>query len=440
MATRRTSTGQSGEASARPASARPGCRAAPLSDAPLSCPPLKSMRRPSSPDPAFTWSPAHRPPATAAATASARGSLRLAAAAQLARRCMQLGVQPPLAQQQQQQQPPPPTQPHLPPAPDRIDALAAQVQQHSSTLAAAVQGTTQQLAAQQRMLQDVVQGLLFVGAKAAGNASPPPRRQGVGSAGGTPASHVHTAAPQLATRPPRPRPGTAAELPAKRRALLAQGLAAEARQQLPPHEGKEAGQGQRASTPALQGMLHVPLLRTPGSLRGVGQRGADAVHPQLSLECQPAAADSPPAGTAQQGQPRRPAWDDRFSAAATQARGGRANAAEAAPPLALPGRQPGGLAPQLLLQELQRLQRRKQGSAGGRARARRSLHAPQQHVNAAQDAPFGGVGVGRPAGGSHLLQSAKAAAATTTIPRRAAVPQEEGRTELDPPAVAAAVQ
>lgn len=121
--------------------------------------------------PEFTWQPAARP-----ALETGRAD-RLAAAAELARRCVELGVQPPLRPvpaakapaPAQQALPSATSQPAVPcPQSGRLEALVEQTQQASSALANMVQGQSLQLAAQQQLLADVVQGLLFVGAKARG--------------------------------------------------------------------------------------------------------------------------------------------------------------------------------------------------------------------------------------------------------------------------------
>ena len=198
---------------------------------PRHCRPLADTTAAGSGD--FVWRRAERPQAAAAAPASASSpgpggrSARLAAAAELARRCAELGVMPP--------KPPAPQPLPLPPAtaapparePDRLEALAQQVQQHSKLMATAVQGQSQQLAAQRQLLADLVQGLLFVGAKAH-----PPAAAAVLSQ----PQQQHQPARLAAKHPPSPSKTAAAIRclqgpPAQHtcRAALVQGLAAKLR-------------------------------------------------------------------------------------------------------------------------------------------------------------------------------------------------------------------
>ena len=96
---------------------------------------------------------------------------------------------------------PPAAPPSAPGQPDRLDALARQLEQQGDLLASAVTTQSQQLVAQQRLLQDVVQGLLFVGAKAGRGGAV------AGSAAATACTAAAAPAPAsaaAAARPPRP--------------------------------------------------------------------------------------------------------------------------------------------------------------------------------------------------------------------------------------------
>lgn len=321
---------------------------------------------------------------------------------------------PPASHKQQQ----PPPQPHPPaphpPAPQpNVAALATAGQQQGSLLAEAVQGQSQQLAAQQRLLHDVVKGLLCVSARATGSsapAAPPPQR---GSAAGTAAA---------ACPPGSPTASAAMASPARRRAALAQGLAAklhhgpaEAAGASSDSEGEGGMPAEAAQNPSTtlppRGMLRVPLLHARGALGGIGHRGADAICPGASP---PPAAPSPPQAQAQPGRCNKPAWDDRFAAPAGAKGRGVARQSDMQPAPAR--RQPGGLAPALLLQELQRLQRRRFSAGDGtRDRARRSLQAPLQQANRPLDVAAGGQ-----AGPPTRLQAAKQVIASARPLRDAA--------------------
>lgn len=125
--------------------------------------------------PEFCWQPAARP-----AVGLDRAD-RLAAATVLARRCVELGVQPPLRPVPANKAPAPAHHLLSPAAPQssgpaahagRLEALVEQAQNASSTLATAVQRQSQQLATQQQLLKDVVQSLLYVSGKAGGGSRP----------------------------------------------------------------------------------------------------------------------------------------------------------------------------------------------------------------------------------------------------------------------------
>ncbi|KAL4856854.1 hypothetical protein ACK3TF_002901 [Chlorella vulgaris] len=228
---------------------------------------------------AFQWKRVDRPPAPLAKSVAADRSCRLVAAAQLAHRCAELGVQPPL--------PPAPPQPQ-PPAhagdsahqqeQDRLDGLSQQLHEQRLVLAEAVQGQKQQLASQQQLLQDVMQGLLFVSAKTArpqapaASPWPQPPRQGsiagtvpgplaLGAAVRLPAAtahgHAYSGSPELHS-------------PSYHRAVLAQNLAnrlraaAGNRQEGPTTA--PLGQGDSASPPS--GMLQVPVMPLPANGTG----------------------------------------------------------------------------------------------------------------------------------------------------------------------------
>ena len=329
-------------------------------------------------------------------------------------------MQPPLPPRDPPQHPPPPaptsgtTQ-----QPDRLDALAQRLEQQGGLLASAVTQQSHQLAAQQRLLQDVVQGLLFVGAKA-GRPGP-----AAGSAAATEVAAPTSAAPVVpapAGRPPRPPARHAAQpcepaavaashdaqlgSPERRRATLAHGLAAHLRQQAGAEPGTAGSSQEQRAVSARQ--LPCGLLRVPapppagrGALGVLGRRGADLIRP---LPCATSAPDRSHHGAAVQGAcSRRPAWDDRTVVPPPQ-HGRRAAAGEGAGS-PVPARLVGGLAPQLLLAELQRLQRRR-SVGGGISTARRSLQAPLQQANRPLAAPGG-----MPVQACQLLQQAKEAAA-----------------------------
>ena len=325
---------------------------------------------------------------------------------------------------------PPAAPPSAPGQPDRLDALARQLEQQGDLLASAVTTQSQQLVAQQRLLQDVVQGLLFVGAKAGRGGAV------AGSAAATACTAAAAPAPAsaaAAARPPRPPASRDAQHSADAAALAAApspgaraALAARLRQQVLADGGAGGGSGSEDEAEpdgeALQpagvsqlpfGVLRVPPLPGRDGLGGLGRRGADLVRPLASRA----------AGAALQGtSSRRPAWDDRTVVPAPQ-HGRRAAAGEDSLAEAPTRRSVGGLAPELLLAELQRLQRRRPSGGGT---ARRSLAAPLQQANRPLGEPEGWQGTSLHAGGgSQLLLRAKVAAATAPV--RRLVAHAEGR-------------
>ncbi|KAI3429411.1 hypothetical protein D9Q98_005506 [Chlorella vulgaris] len=228
---------------------------------------------------AFQWKRVDRPPAPLAKSAAADRSCRLVAAAQLAHRCAEFGVQPPL--------PPAPPQPQLPAhagdsahqqEQDRLDGLSQQLHEQRLVLAEAVQGQKQQLASQQQLLQDVMQGLLFVSAKTARPQAPaalpwpqPPRQGSIagtfpgpsalGAVARLPAAaaheHAYSGSPELHS-------------PLHHRAVPAQNLAnrlraAAGNRQKGPTTAP-LGQGGSVSSPS--GVLQVPVMPLPDNSTG----------------------------------------------------------------------------------------------------------------------------------------------------------------------------
>ena len=409
-----------------------------------SCTCLLSCRRLGQPGATeFVWRradrPAAGPPGAAAPALTSPGdrSHRLAAAADLARRCAELGVRPPL--------PPPPAQPPTPqPMPghpsqqhDRLAALSQQLHQQGSLLASAVQVQTQQLAAQQALLQNVVQGLLFVSAKA--NRTPPAATTAPAVAP-TSAAEAAVLAPAPAAVDVRsegaqpgsqgPAPGNSSELdsPARRTAALVHGLAgrlhAVGEGGGDVHPAATCGNAGNGGSPPC-GVLRVPLLAQIGSAaplnrqlqgecllpgsrqandtNGLSQRAAVAVQPPAASQ-NSGSSSMPARGLHSTGgvrQLNRPAWDDRT--VIVEPRGGAKSRRDSRPPPAPPPRRtPGGLAPHLLLQELKRLQRRRStggslaersGQGGNNTRAARrtqqaaALPPPRHPLTAPAEAP-----------------------------------------------------
>ena len=335
----------------------------------------RSYRRAQSDE--FEWRRAERPaaagPRPAGPAAVAERNRRLSAAAELARRCAELGVQPPLPQ-------PPKQVAHdaaavLPPHAARLDALSQQLHQQGNMLVSAVQGQTAQLAAQQALLRDAVQGLLFVSAKAARPASAAAQRPG--SAPLKPAQSAAAlttaalrpgqaadAAPTAARSQPPAWQGATTEQPLAdpapwHMAANVHGLAdrlSRLRDTQVASSGDErgdvaalSGAGAGAISPPC-GMLRVPhaALSSPAGAQTRARAAPRHSVPETSGAERPAGSPA-----ARERQHVRPAWDD--TTVMPRPRGNKSR--EAWPPPLPPRRVAGGLVQQLLRHELQRLRR-----------------------------------------------------------------------------------
>ncbi|KAL4447617.1 hypothetical protein ABPG75_004836 [Micractinium tetrahymenae] len=385
----------------------------------------------------FTWQRAARP------APAPDHAVRLAAAAELARRCAELGVRPPLRPlpPAQSSAPAPVQQPQAAPQPapapqaGRLEALVEHVQQASSALATAVQGQSQQLAVQQQLLTDVVQGLLFVGAKAGAGTRPAAGP----AAGGQAQKHMRAA---TATPARQAGAGSTVQTPRRTAAAVQQKTAQPSLS--PSHVGRRRGSGDEpapwaasasptpgsehghAGTPASPpcGMLRVPVLMPAPEGRHSGlssPREQEAGSPAGTQRPQAAAQGPQPAqpaddrsaaveallarrrgsihatgrgsGSSRQQPHSRPAWDDCTVAQPGPRSQNRLDLA--GPP---PGRRlVGGVGPQLLLQELRRLQRRRTiaGSGVSRGPRRSEQQAPRPLT-----APAAAAGRARPAPGA----------------------------------------
>ena len=284
----------------------------------------------------FVWQPAQRPPLV-----PTRNAL-LTAAAALARRCADLGVQPPLPHrppccesnnQELQRQ----SAPHPSPAPEPLAELVKQWQAQNADLAGAVGRQSQQLAAQQQLLREVVQGcLLLAGSQATGQ---PP------AATAPLPQHSNPGDP-----PGRQPPDAAEQQPAQ---------AAEDCGPL-PEAGMEARlRPQRRRDPS---RLPAGLLKVP-AIPGLANREKE----------EPASNPSGGGGGGQL-QRRRPAWDDTPAIEAPRNEDRwEARWAAAAPRNRAVQHPAGRFAPEPWLLELRKLRRRRasfdNGSGSGRMQA-----------------------------------------------------------------------
>lgn len=391
---------------------------------------------------------------------------RLTAAADLARRCVELGVQPPTrpapaSAPAPEQQAPPPAALHSAASSSqtgRLEALVEQAQRASSALASAVQGQSQQLAVQQQLLTDVVQGLLFVGAKAGSGGRASAGAADGGQARPDAAPPVRTAAGnRLLT--PRHTPAAMQRVAAKPQSLpgrdggrrgSSDDAAPWAGPGSPPAQNDTGGTAVSASPPC--GMLRVPVLSAAAGRASARlssslshhEQGSPADTQRLHAAAQgphsPWPADDRSAaveallrsrlggmggagrssGSSHERQPHsRPAWNDSTVVPAKpQLRHAQKLAAH------LPGRRlVGGLGPQLLLQELRRLQRRRTvagsgGSRQGTQQAPRPLTAPAAAGTAGRAAAAGASGRERQLRAKHSAAGGGRARARAAAPAR----------------------
>lgn len=156
--------------------------------------------------PSFDWSPAPPPARTAAASpAPCQVQQRLAAAAALVKKCVDLGLpRPPLPHAQPPQPPPARASQQQAATVGQLAAATSQLQRQSGALVAALESQSAQLAAQQRLLQDVLQGMLFMAVKSAAHASAPPTAPAALAAAATAAAAPGGSAP--APVPPQQQP------------------------------------------------------------------------------------------------------------------------------------------------------------------------------------------------------------------------------------------
>lgn len=272
----------------------------------------------------------------------------LARAAELAARCAQLGLPPP---QRQQRKEPAPAPPGLD---SRVDALSKQLHQQNSLLATAIQGQTHQLASQKQLLQDVVQSLLFMGAKAARPATAEQQRRPA-----TPACAQARAGAAVITEAVtvgagnQQGGGTAPlSIPKCKSATLGLTLGPT------PTTGAvlATNSSGRPGTEEQEMPLVAPLHDNSPGQAAQNTSSFDAAQPRSMGQ-----GAAVPAAIWQAGRQRaRPAWNDRtVIEAGQQQHGGQWQ---------LPNvRNIGGLAPKLLLQELRKLRRQQVAAVGGAA-------------------------------------------------------------------------